>query len=202
MIDDCKKTSHLTDESFPHDWQAEVLQAFPLIGPSRQYIYPQAVDEVERGALLSLVRPGQNDQPFLATFARGFADPSLPHGIWSCPNPNELCAVAGGYAYVVEADSPERWQQVPYRPVISIHSVPAAALLVFSGFHTLWALGKAGRTWETGRLSWEGIRIVAIEGEKLHGFGWDLHTDSEVPFIVDLATGTHIGGVDFGQRQH
>ena len=185
------------DETFQHSWHAEVLNRPPLIAPARHYIYPQAVEEVELGALLALLRSRPGAAPVMATFALGFEDPALPHGIWSCPDPNQLCAIAGGYAYIVEADHPEQWQQVPYRPVVSVHPAPQQALLIFSGFHRLWALGSNGQcAWETGRLSWEGLRITEIDAHQLHGFGWDMLTDAEVPFTVDLATGQHTGGIE------
>ena len=44
---------------------------------------------------------------FLATCARGFADPRMPTGLFACPNAREMCAVAGGYAYMVDTQSPE-----------------------------------------------------------------------------------------------
>jgi len=184
------------NESFPHTWRAEILERPPLIAPARRYVYPQAVDEVEIGALLLLLRSGPSATPVMATFALGFEDPSLPHGLWSCPNPNQLCAIAGGYAYLVQADHPELWLQVPYRPVTSVHPVPQHSLLIFSSFHKLWALGQNGMAWETERLSWEGLRVTKIQGEELSGFGWDLNTDAEVPFLVDLLTGHHTGGVN------
>ncbi len=130
----------------------------------------------------------------MATFALGFADPSLPHGVWSCPNPRQVCALAGGYAYVVDIDQPEKWMQIPYRPVTWVNVAPEQKLLLFASFHRLWALGVEGKAWETGRLSWEGLRVSGTDGQRLHGFGWDLETDSEVPFTVDLATGQHTGG--------
>ena len=108
---------HHPDTTFPHDWQAEILEAPPLIAPTRHYIYPQAVEEVERGALQIYWRSRPDAETAMATFALGFADPSLPHGVWSCPNPRQVCALAGGYAYVVDIDQPEKWMQIPYRPV-------------------------------------------------------------------------------------
>ena len=27
----------------------------------------------------------------------------MPTGVFACPNPRELCAVAGGYAYIIDA---------------------------------------------------------------------------------------------------
>ncbi len=182
------------DDSFPHLWQAEILASPPLIAPARQYVYPQAVEEIERGALQLLLRPQPGVAPVLMTFALGFAEPSLPHGLWSCPSPAQLCAIAGGYAYIVAADQPEHWTQIPYRPVISVHPAIEQKLLIFAGFHKLWALGTDGPAWETARLSWEGLRVTEIVGRQLRGFGWDLATDTELAFTVDLANGTHTGG--------
>lgn len=182
------------DNSFPHAWQVEILDKAPLIAPPRQYVYPRAVEEVERGALQILLREKTGAPAVLATFALGFADTALPHGIWSCPNPLELCAAAGGYVYLLQANDPGAWNQVPYRPVTSIHPAPEPNLLIFSSFHRLWALGREGCAWETAPLSWEGLRVTSIEGGELHGFGWDIQSDREVPFTVDLQTGKHRGG--------
>jgi len=91
---------------FPHNWHAEILAARPLILPTRHFVYPAQAEEVERGALEVLVRPGALDsstpsREFLATCALGFRDPAMPTGLWSCPNPDEICAVSGGYAYMI-----------------------------------------------------------------------------------------------------
>ena len=99
--------------TFAHSWEAEPLAARPPILPRRHYVYPVQVDEVERGALELLVRP-QGAEVFLATCALGFASPAVPTGLWSCPDPDSMCAVAGGYAYVVNTRAPERWIQIPF----------------------------------------------------------------------------------------
>ena len=67
----------VVDLTFPHNWTAEILPRRPLILPARQFVYPRQAEEVERGALELLVHPAAA-QPFLATFALGFAD-ALPH---------------------------------------------------------------------------------------------------------------------------
>lgn len=185
---------HLRDAIFPHDWQIEILETPPLIAPARHYIYPQAVEEVERGALQIYFRSRPDVEPAMATFALGFADPALPHGVWSCPNSRQMCAIAGGYAYVVELDSPDKWMQIPYRPVTWVDAAPQQKLLLFANFHRFWALGEEGKAWETSRLSWEGLRVTGVDGQHLRGFGWDMETDTEVPFAVDLSTGEHTGG--------
>lgn len=183
--------------SFPHEWHAEVLAAPPLIVPARQFIYPRQVageeDALARGALLVQVHPASGGS-FLATCALGFTDPAMPTGIFSCPNPRELCAVAGGYAYILDAAAPDRSTHIPLKPVAEVLVLAAHGLLVFVGFHALIAWGKEGLAWQTARLSWEGIRITGVEGGELRGFGWNLMADKEVAFSVDLLTGAHSGG--------
>jgi hypothetical protein len=182
------------DYTFPHAWKAEVLTSRPLILPARQFVYPALVEEVERGALEIMIRPSLGAGPFLATCALGFAGDNVPSGIWACPDPAWICAVAGGYAYLIDTSDPARWEQLPYRPVTNVTVVAEHALLVFAGFQSLLAWGRSGKVWDTGRLSWDGLRVTAIHGETLLGLGWDMTTDRELEFNVNLKTGEHRGG--------
>src|SRR5277367_6818665 len=114
--------------TFPHSWTAEILPNRPMILPNRHYVYPGVVDEVELGALEVLVQlrkaQSQDDagseQPFLVTCALGFRDPAVPTGIWSMPNPDWLCAVSGGYAYLIDTAQPEQFTMLRYRPVLDV----------------------------------------------------------------------------------
>lgn len=187
---------------FPHEWRAEVLAKPPLIAPARQFTYPRNVageeDALARGALLLQVHPAVGGA-FLATCALGFTDPKMPAGVFACPNPRELCAVAGGYAYLIDTASPERSSQVPLKPVAEVMVLSEHGLLIFVGFHSIAAWGREGLAWQTGRLSAEGIRITGVQSRDdgtaaLHGFGWNLMTDKEVEFSLDLCTGVHTGG--------
>ena len=187
--------------SFLHNWRAEVLAKPPLIAPARQFTYPRQVageeDALARGALQVLVHPAGAEctgGTFLATCALGFKDPAMPTGVFACPNPSELCAVAGGYAYVLDTTAPERSTHIPLKPVAEVLPLAAHGLLVFVGFHAMVAWGREGLAWQTARLSWEGIRITGAEGNELLGFGWNLMADKEVEFTIDLRTGAHTGG--------
>jgi hypothetical protein len=184
------------DRSFPAAWTVQVLEKRPLILPRRHFVYPVEVEEVERGALELLVRPAEGEG-FLATCALGFASPAVPTGVWSCPDPATLCAVAGGYAYMIDTRAPEQWKQVEYRPVTEVRPLVPAGLLLFSSFHSVEAWNEAGRLWQSKRLSWEGLRLGEATATELHGWGWDMRTDTEIPFIVNLETGQHTGGPSF-----
>ncbi len=191
------------DLSFPHLWDAEILSSRPLILPKHHFVYPLDVEEVERGALELLVRPAFRDtadqtssrlaSSFLATCALGFRDPSVPTGVWSCPNPEELCAVAGGYAYVIDTASPERFTMISYRPVFAVRAVLAQHLLLFVGSRRILAWGMQGHAWESGKLSDEGVTITGIEPGLIRGRGWHMTTDRETPFLLDLRTGLTMG---------
>jgi hypothetical protein len=187
------RVNHPMDLSFPHDWTAQVLDQRPLIAPRRQFVYPQQVEEVERGALEVLVRTADGAE-FLATCALGFADPVVPTGVWSCPDPTWLCAVAGGYAYLIDTAQPERWQQIEYRPVLEVRALGEQGLLLFVGHHSILAWGVAGKAWQSPRLSSEGVTIHAADGWTLRGTGWDLMSDQEFDFSLDLRTGERTDG--------
>jgi hypothetical protein len=184
-------------QEFSQNWSVEVLKTPPLIAPARQFIYPQQIageeDALARGALQLMVRPASGGT-FLATCALGFTDPAMPTGVFTCPNPNEICAVAGGYAYVIDTAQPERCTHIVLKPVVELRPLMAQELLLFVGFHSMVAWGRSGLAWESARLSWEGIQIAGIDGDVLHGTGWNLMTDQEVAFSLDLLTGRHQGG--------
>jgi hypothetical protein len=78
--------------------------------------------------------------------------------------------------------------------VVEVRPLAAQGLLLFVGFHSMLAWGHNALAWKSARLSWEGLRIASIDGDLLHGFGWNLLTDREVAFSLDLHTGQHQGG--------
>jgi hypothetical protein len=221
------------DLAFPHNWQAQILSARPLILPTRHFVYPAQAEEVERGALEILIRPslpapaasrvevlrghdfsravknasetgalapegsssvqaaeGDSSAPeFLATCALGFRDAAVPTGLWSTPNPAEICAVSGGYAYVIDTAAPNCFTMIPFRPVLEVRPLPEHSLLLFVSHHAILAWGKSGQVWQSEKLSDEGLTINLIDANQLHGQGWSMITDKETPFTLDLTTG-------------
>lgn len=192
----------VVDLSFPHTWTAQILSARPLILPPRHFVYPREAEEVERGALEVLIKPIKpgnadhgsetSEQPFLATCALGFRDPAVPTGIWSTPAPETICAVSGGYAYMIDTIAPDRFVMIAHRPVMEVRAVPAEQVLLFAGHHSIVAWGSGGEAWQSGKLSDEGVSITAIGGGMLHGIGWEMMADRETPFILDVHSGQRI----------
>ncbi len=174
-----------------------MLKAAPMIAPVRQYVWPRQIageeDALARGALRVTVWPDGGGS-FLVQCALGFTDPTMPSGVFECPKATEICAVAGGYAYVADVGAPEQCVQIGLKPVVRVIEAVEAGLLVFVGFQTLVGWGVDGLAWESGRLSWEGVTVLGWDVVRLWGTGWDLMADAEREFTVDLRTGAHTGG--------
>ena len=181
------------DFTFARSWQAEILPSRPAILPARHFVYPHDVEEVERGALEVMVRPDAPNAPFHATCALGFRDAAVPSGIWSAPNPLEICAVSGGYAYIIDTKAPEQFTMLPYRPTLHVIPAPAAGLLLFVSHRTILGWSAQGEAWQSPKLSDEGITALELEGNNLRGIGWNMITDKETPFSLDLKNGKPIG---------
>ncbi len=182
---------------FRRNWTAEVLKEAPLIAPARQYVWPMRIegeeDALDRGALRLMVRPAEGGS-YLVTCALGFRDPAMPTGVFGCPDAEEMCAVAGGYAYLARAAEPDRCTLLGLKPVVAVHAAMEAGLLLFVGFQRIVAWGRGEVAWTTERLSWEGVAVTSVEGLEARGLGWDLRGDVEVEFVVDLETGEFTGG--------
>jgi hypothetical protein len=104
-----------------------------------------------------------------------------------------MCAVAGGYAYIMDTAAPDRFTMLPYRPVLGVRPAVNAGLLLFVGHRTILAWGEAGIAWESAKLSDEGVTITGAEGGLLSGVGWNLITDKETPFTLNLKSGEMLG---------
>jgi len=179
---------------FPHNYEINVRESYSLIHPAEKlYQFPAQLEEGDRtGVYLRVAK--KDCGPWIGFFAQGFDSDEVANGVYSCPDPDWLCAVARGYAYLVDSANPQRWVQIEQRPVVAVRALPELKLLLFVGFTSITVLGESQQLWTTERLSWEGISISAIQEATLHGMGWDAPADKEVPFEVDLLTGKSKGG--------
>lgn len=78
---------------------------------------------------------------------------------------------------------------IPYRPVLEIRPVVAQGLLLFVGHHSILAWGRLGQAWESEKLSDEGVTITGVDSAVLRGVGWEMKSDREKPFAIDLRSG-------------
>ncbi len=79
-----------------------------------------------------------------------------------------------------------------YRPVLQVQVVVEEGLLLFVDHRAILAWGAQGEAWQSPKLSDEGVTVTAVEGGMLHGMGWNMMTDRETPFTLDLRSGVRI----------
>ncbi|HLY99435.1 MAG TPA: hypothetical protein VKT33_10270 [Candidatus Angelobacter sp.] len=182
------------DFTFSKNYDVQVLQNYSLVNPlERFYQFPAELEEQDRSGTYLRVTPKQAGA-WVGFFSKGFDSDKVANAVFSCPDPDSLCVAAGGYGYVVNTTDPARWFQLEQRPVTETRVVAEKKLLLFAGFLKVTALGPSGLLWTTERLSWDGITMLHIDGNTLHGMAWDAISDKEVTFTVDLQTGKHSGG--------
>ena len=182
------------DFTFPRDYEVKMLETAPLPHPvEKLYHYPMELEEGDRTGIYLRVQP-KDGIPWAGFFALGFDSPQVVNAICSCPDPQWLCAVVGGYAYLVNSSDPQHWLRLEQSPVMDLRCLSEQQIILFAGFTSITAVGRAGVIWTTERLSWEGLTITEVDGAVLRGMGWDAPTDKEVPFELDLRTGRHTGG--------
>ncbi len=183
------------DLSFAHNWEAEVLAARPMILPPRHYVLSaRSRGGGARGAGgAGAARRVRVRRRSWRPARWGFAIAVAPTGIWSAPKAEEICAVSGGYAYLIDTSAPERFTMIAYRPVLEVRAAVAEGLLLFVGHRSILAWGREGQAWESEKLSDEGVTITAIEGGVLRGVGWEMLSDQEKAFALDLRSGRNLG---------
>jgi hypothetical protein len=178
------------DLFFAHSYEVEEIGEFPSSGKFNvpQLFFPVPKDRPEHNGLWLRVNPA-NGRGWIGIFAFG---PSRAFSrVVSTPDPDRVCIVSQGAAYIVKADQPEVWEQIPVAPVLDVRSIPESELLVFSDFVHLAAYGRNGLAWQSPRVCWDDLKIGRITGESIEGTGYDPTNaiTHESRFAVDLKTG-------------
>jgi hypothetical protein len=202
----------LFDQTFPRNYTA-AEHAFDVaafvdkrglvtLAPnaSHQFFFPPEItSEIENVAHVAVRVTPKGTTPWTGVFACGFDSNKVASGLYSHPDPDRLCVVAGGYGYITIVRDPELYERVIAQPVVSVHPAREAGLLLFADFTNISAYGPEGVVWRTERLTWEGLRITDVSATSVRGYGWDMPKDREVEFTVDLRTGQHVGGAAPGR---
>jgi hypothetical protein len=180
------------DLSTPRSYEVEQLSELP--GTDKLAVplifFPPPKHRQEHDGLWLKVKPASGPG-WVGVFAFGMQSSCTFSRVVSSPDPNRVCVIAKGSAYIVKADEPEVWEQIPIIPVMDVRLSFDGSLLVFSDFTTLAAYGTTGLAWRSPRLCWDGLKIVKVTRETIKGTGYD-PTNSithESRFVVDAKTG-------------
>lgn len=179
------------DFTYPRSYEAEEVREIPGTGKLDVPVlyFPRPVHRAEYDGLWLRIRT-ENGKSWIGVFAFGYSSPPAFSRVVSSPDPERVCVVARGAAYLVKADEPERWERIPFTPALDIRSVPAYGLLVLADFTRLAAYGSKGLVWQSPRLCWDELRVVAVSSDRIEGVGSDpTNLNASRPFAVDIKTG-------------
>lgn len=192
------------DLALAHSYEVQELGELPGTGElAAPLIYfPPARNRPEHNGLWLKVRAA-GGREWIGVFKFGFESPSALCRVVSSPDPNRVCVISSGAAYVVKADEPEVWEEIPIIPVLDVRWIPEHGLLVFSDCDSLAAYGSRGLAWHSPRVCYDELKIARVTSETIEGTGYD-PTNSithESRFAVDLKTGRSLLPLPFQNRR-
>ena len=180
------------DLTLPHSYQVEELDELPGSGKLAVPLifFPPPKNRPEHDGLWLKVKPA-NGVGWIGVFAFGYRSPPAFSRVLSSLDPDRVCVISSGAAYMVDTDEPEVWEQIPVTPVLDVRPIPEEGLIVFSDFTRLAAYGRSGLVWRSPRVCWDGLKIVSTTHETIEGTGYDPTNSvtNESRFVVDLKTG-------------
>jgi hypothetical protein len=182
------------DHSFPHHFGCDVLDELPGGDGPHRYFFPRGTLAGQDGVIVR-VRP-THAESWIGMFAFGKFGSAGVSRVLAMPDPERLCVVARGAGFIVSASSPDVWEIVEATPVIDVRAITDAGIVVFADHTEMLAYDARGVRWRTKRLSWDGLKIVAVGRQAIVGEYWDIRDEAMRTFEVDLQTGAATGGVE------
>ena len=180
------------DFTFAHSYEVEEFGSLSGTGNEGQSIryFPKPKSRPEHDGLWLRVFPSSG-KPWIGVFAYCFSPSEGISRVLSSPDPNRVCVISRGAAYVVDADSPDECQQIPILPVTEARVLIDHGLIVFADFTHLAAYGSSGLVWESPRVCWDDLKIVSVTRNSIEGIGsdWTNSVSHEMRFEVDLKSG-------------
>jgi hypothetical protein len=180
------------DFAFPHSYQVEELREWPGTGSfSIPVIYfPPPRSRAEHNGLWLKVK-AKSGKAWIGVFAFGYKSPPSFSRVLSSPDPESVCVVSDGNAYIVNTEQPDAWEQLPIMPVLDIRPLLEQELLLFADFIRLAAYGNKKLVWRSPRVCWDGLKIANVTTDIIEGTGYDPTNAAtrESRFAVDVKTG-------------
>jgi len=182
----------LIERGFPTNYEIELVSEITAADETQRLFYPGA-SRHGGGDGLTLAVSSLGDR-WVGTFAFGGYDPGALTRVFTLPDPECLSIIAGGAGYIVRASDPQDWDLIDAFPIRDARLLKQENLFLVVDFTKVVAYGLEGYAWKTGRLSWDGVRIIASERGQLSARVWDAPNDRETTVAIDLQTGRHRGG--------
>lgn len=168
---------------FPSDYEVRLLDCLP---PGGEVYYFSNHATGGDGLIVGIDPVGSSS--WVGGFASGRLMSRAHSGVYTCPRRSEVCVVSRGEGYFVDVRSPTDHRRVLALPITRVLAAVEEGLLIFVDPWELFAYGRKGLVWRTGRLAADGINISSVKDGIVHGEGAGLDREDS-RFSVRLDTG-------------
>ena len=181
------------DKTLAHKYDIQILEE--LKEGYEIYYYPSASTQSGKNGVIVQVNPEQG-KTWIGIFAFGNVSKDGFSGVYTTPHFNKLCVVSNGAGYIVSSDNPKDWEEVKSIPIIDVRISKAQKLIIFADYTELIAYNDSGVKWKTKRLSWDSLKIIELSNSYIKGEYYDIRSEANEFFEVDLVSGVSKGGVE------
>jgi hypothetical protein len=173
---------------FKNNYQCHIVLEL-IANEMNRLFFPGTTDQGGLDGITIKVSPLHGD-PWTGTFAfSSIATHKGATGVFSMPNPDYICVIAKGNGFLVPVYDPKKYEIIQAVPIIDGRSILDKKMLIFSTFTDIIAYSVQGLLWRTERLAWNDMKIIKVTNDFLVGEFWDLASDRNQTFIVDVLTG-------------
>lgn len=177
--------------SFESNYTVEIINE---LGSEERYYYPNGNMIGGKDGLIIKISPS-NSNAWIGVFAYGELARNGTFGVYTMPNPNQLCVVSNGAGYIVNSDNPENWTEVKSIPITDVRCIEKQKIILFADYTQLVAYDETGIKWRTDRLAYDSLKILWVDDNILKGEFWNIRNEDNQIFEVNLNDGSQIGGI-------
>ena len=181
----------LQDFTLRKDANVERREFFP--SQQRFYIPEGGLEDGKDGVIVTFGSGTEHE--WTGIFAFGWNGTLTTKAIVPLPINDRVLVVSNGDGFIVRESFPGKFEKVHAIPVRSIHIIKSHSMVVLADDTSLSAYGKDGLVWKTDRIAWSELRVQSISPKKITCKTFDIRSDEEISFTVDLNTGICHDGI-------
>ena len=181
------------DNTFKANYEIE-LQLYPV---EEDIYYIPSKKEATTGSNVIIEVKLFNKQLNVCIASGTFADEK--YEVFTSPNPNSFFFISNGEGYYISLKENLKWENIRSIPIISKIILKNLNMVLFYDYMYICAYNQNGFKWKTSRLGFDDFEITSINENRnfIEGKYWDIRSNSEEIFKIDLHSGQHIEGTNF-----
>jgi hypothetical protein len=173
---------------FPAAYSFEIVDE---LRPSMKDIVPVPVGSVRDGLLLRL-NAEDAEESWLARVRFGDGGISI---VATTPSPHLLLVVASGASYLLDARHTGSYSDLETTGVTSFFESPKQRTTVLAEPLGFTAIQENGLAWTNFEITGGTLVDLALNADVITGKAWDPAAQSRRPFVLQVRSGVHEGGM-------